>query len=103
MPRQREFERHLGRKFAVHTASGARHVTLTSVESLHMKHLPKGPRRLHPSGEQFALTFKGPASRAFAQGTYSMRTEGLRPVSLLIVPIGQHLGERTYECVIVNV
>lgn len=80
------FEPLAGKSFAVQPAGT---LQLVSVK----------PGRQQAGLEGFSLIFHGPAASALTQGTYNLQADGLDPMDIFLVPIGQVGEEIQYQAV----
>ncbi len=94
---QAAFTAQVGTMFRVRaTAAGNVDIRLDSVTSL-QRPLPPAPA---PTGEGFSLLFRGPVTKAFAQGQYALRHPHLGTFRFLLVPVGPAGKDRAYEAVV---
>jgi len=94
---QAAFTAQVGTMFRVRaTAVGTVDIRLDSVTSLPSP-LPPAPAS---TGEGFSLLFRGPVTKAFAQGQYALRHRRLGTVRFLLVPVGPAGTDCTYEAVV---
>jgi hypothetical protein len=80
------FEPLAGKTFAVQPAGTLQLVSVT-------------PGRPHPGYEIFSLIFHGPAASMLPQQVYTLQAEGLEPMEIFLVPIGQVGEEIQYQAV----
>jgi hypothetical protein len=74
-------------------------VTLVALNDLTMRALPTADGAAPPTGESFALLFRGPRTPQLAQGMYEFAHDAIGAFALFIVPIGADAESVRYEAI----
>lgn len=75
------------------------HVRVSGSSILDLELIEVTEKDQSPNFEQFSLTFKGPLTPHFPQGTYSFEHSKLGAVDLFVVPLGPESGGMRYEVI----